>query len=314
MTDLAITSGHDLDVVRPGINSRTLTAAWLASYSSANTRAAYARDLAAWVEWLDGVGVDLLAARRPHVDAWARCLESDGLRPSTVARHLAALSSFYRYAEDVEVIDRNPARSARRPRTGEGHVELTPALDRAEVLRLISAAGRPWERALVLVLTMQGLRVSEALALDLDGVTEVRGHRTALVQGKGGRSDRVPLPPVVVDALLAVAADEGRSTGPVFVGADGQRMSRHSVGRALSRLGRAAGIPRTVGPHMLRATAITGALDGGATLRDVQDFARHADPRTTRRYDRGRGSLDRHSSYVLAAWLTDDTTDERTSA
>ena len=313
MTDLAIRPGAGVDLDRGDGLHLDLVRAWLLSLDSENTRAAYARDFAAWTAWLAAAGVDLFDARRPHVDVWARSMERDGLRPTTVARRLSSLSSFYRYAEDAEVIDRNPAKSVRRPKTGEAHVELTPALDRAEVLRLITSAVEPWERALVLVLTVQGLRVSEALALDLDAVTEVRGHRTAVVHGKGRTEHRVPLPPVVVDALDAVAASEGRTTGPVFM-RDGARMDRHYAARVLRRLGKAAGIPRLVGPHMLRATAITGALDAGATLRDVQDFARHADPRTTRRYDNGRGSLDRHSSYVLASWLDTDTTDERTSA
>ena len=172
--------------------------------------------------------------------------------------------------------------------------------------RLLAVAIDVRDRALLLVLSVQGLRITEALALNLDGLETVRGHHTVMVSGKGGREDRVPLPPVVVDAFDGLAAAEGRTTGPEFVGADGLRMGRHSAGRILAKLARAAGLGRTVRPHMLRATAITGALDAGASLRDVQDFARHADPRTTRRHVRGRGALDRHSSYVVAAWLGGD--------
>ena len=56
-------------------------------------------------------------------------------------------------------------------------------------------------------------------------------------------------------------------------------------------------------PHSLRHTAITLALDAGATIRDVQDFAGHRDPRTTRRYDHTRDSLDRSAAYTVAGWL-----------
>jgi site-specific recombinase XerD len=71
------------------------------------------------------------------------------------------------------------------------------------------------------------------------------------------------------------------------------------------RLARAAGIEAwaALSPHSLRHTAITLALDAGASLRDVQDFAGHRDPRTTRRYDRSRHSLDRNAAYTLAAYL-----------
>ncbi len=56
-------------------------------------------------------------------------------------------------------------------------------------------------------------------------------------------------------------------------------------------------------PHSLRHSFITAALDAGVPLRDVQEAASHADPRTTMRYDRGRGSLDRHAAYIMATFL-----------
>lgn len=284
---------------------RNLTAAWLLGYGSANTRAAYLRDLTAWTTWAEDHGVDPLAAGRPHLDAWARVLESEGLRPTTVARRLAAVSSFYRYAVSMGVLAGNPAADVRRPHTSEGYVDLTPALDRSEVSALLAAATAPRDRALVLLLAVQALRVSEALSLDIDRAEIVRGHTTYLVTGKGGRQDRIPVPPVVMEALSALAASEGRTSGPVFVGENGERLSRHGVARALTRLGKAAGISRSVRPHMLRATSITLALDAGVSLRDVQDLARHSDPRTTRRYDRNRGALDRHAAYTLAGVVSE---------
>jgi site-specific recombinase XerD len=69
------------------------------------------------------------------------------------------------------------------------------------------------------------------------------------------------------------------------------------------RLARKAGINKPVGPHTLRHPFITAALDAGVPLRDVQEAASHADPRTTMRYDRARVSLDRHATYVVAAFL-----------
>jgi len=65
----------------------------------------------------------------------------------------------------------------------------------------------------------------------------------------------------------------------------------------------APGSPTPVGPHTLRHAFITAALDAGVSLRDVQEAASHADPRTTMRYDRARGSLDRHATYIVAAHL-----------
>jgi integrase/recombinase XerD len=288
-----------------GPNVRDLSAAWLAEYGSANTRAAYGRDLAAWVTWAEENGLDPLAVHRPHIAAWSRVMEAQGLRPTTVARRLAALSSFFGYGVSLEVLPHNPARDVRRPPTGEAHVSLTQALSREEVSALLDAAETPKDRALLLLLAVQALRVSEALALDLDGTKVVRGHVTYVVRGKGGTETIVPLPPICVDALSELAAAEDRTSGPVFLGATGVRMTRYGVTRALARLSKRAGMSRTVTPHMLRATSITLALDAGASLRDVQDLARHSDPKTTRRYDRNRQALDRHASYAIAGYLAE---------
>jgi site-specific recombinase XerD len=92
--------------------------------------------------------------------------------------------------------------------------------------------------------------------------------------------------------------------GPIFCGADGQRLDRHGAARVVRRVARRAGIIKPVGPHTLRHAFITAAsFDAGVPLRDVQEAASHADPRTTMRYDRARGSLDRHATYIVAAYL-----------
>jgi site-specific recombinase XerD len=80
-------------------------------------------------------------------------------------------------------------------------------------------------------------------------------------------------------------------------------MDRHAADRTVKRLARKAGITKCISPHSLRHSFITAALDAGVPLRDVQEAASHADPRTTMRYDRGRDSLDRHATYVVATFI-----------
>jgi integrase/recombinase XerD len=80
-------------------------------------------------------------------------------------------------------------------------------------------------------------------------------------------------------------------------------MTRNNVAAAVATLATQAGITRRMTPHTLRHAAITAALNAGAHLRDVQDFARHADPKTTMRYDRNRHSLDRHATYAIAQYI-----------
>ncbi len=118
---------------------------------------------------------------------------------------------------------------------------------------------------------------------------------------KGGKVVTVPLAPRTARALdLAIGE---RTEGPVLLAKDGRRLDRHGAGRVVRRIARRAGIAKPVTPHTLRHAFITAALDAGVPLRDVQEAASHADPRTTMRYDRARGSLDRHATYIVAAYL-----------
>ena len=126
------------------------------------------------------------------------------------------------------------------------------------------------------------------------------------VVGKGSKVVLVPLPPAVGRAIdLAV---DGRLVGPILRSRRGSRMDRHAATRRLRRLAEASGMrmPR-LHPHMPRHTFVTTMLDAGVDLRDVQIAARHADPRTTMRYDRARKNLDRHPSYILAAFMASGT-------
>ncbi|WP_338051370.1 tyrosine-type recombinase/integrase [Pseudonocardia acidicola] len=109
----------------------------------------------------------------------------------------------------------------------------------------------------------------------------------------------------------AAASDTRGPAGAAATGRPGggspaaARLDQAALWRLVWRLARAAGVPSwaRLSPHSMRHTTITLALDAGAPLRDVQDFAGHRDPRTTRRYDRSRSSLDRHAAYTLTAYL-----------
>jgi integrase len=129
-----------------------------------------------------------------------------------------------------------------------------------------------------------------------------RGHRTLVITRKGGKVVTVPLAPRTARAIdLAIGE---RCEGPIFLASDGRRLDRHGAGRIVRRLARQAGISKSVGPHTLRHAFITAAqIDAGVPLRDVQEAASHADPRTTMRYDRARVSLDRHATYIVPAYV-----------
>jgi hypothetical protein len=135
---------------------------------------------------------------------------------------------------------------------------------------------------------------------------DLTAHRVLKVGGKGGKTVLVPLPPAVARAVERAAGD--RAGGPLLLNRNGARMDRHAASRRL-RLVAASSRMRMphLHPHMLRHTFVTTMLDAGVDLRDVQIAARHADPRTTMRYDRARNQLDRHPNYVLAAYMASGT-------
>ncbi len=160
--------------------------------------------------------------------------------------------------------------------------------------------------ALVAMLGLLGLRIFEACGADIADLGEEHGHRVLKVRGKGGKVVLTPLPPAVARAVERAVA--GREEGPILLNRRGVRMDRHAAPRRLRRLAIAANVrlPR-MHPHMLRHTFVTTMLDAGVDLRDVQIAARHADPRTTMRYDRARKNLDRHPNYILAAYMASGT-------
>jgi integrase len=168
-------------------------------------------------------------------------------------------------------------------------------------LLVAAGLGPPGEHALVSLLALNGLRVSEATGADIENLGVERGHRTLVITCKGGKVVTIPLAPRTARTIdLAVGE---RVDGPIFLAPDRQRLDRHGAARIVRRVAIRAGISKPVGPHTLRHAFITAALDAGVPLRDVQEAASHADPRTTMRYDRARGSLDRHVTYVVAAYL-----------
>jgi integrase/recombinase XerD len=282
------------------VGERTALAGFLAGYSGL-TRDAYALDLRQYVSWCQQHGLRPFQARRADIECFGRDMETWGRARATIARRLCTVAGFYRYAVEEELLDHSPAVHVRRPRLDyESHAI---GLDRNEVGALLVAAGlgpAP-EHALISLLAINGLRISEALGADIDALGLERGHRTLTIVRKGRKVVTIPLAPRTARAVdLAIGE---RLDGPIFLRRDGHRMDRHCASRIVRRVARRAGVDKPIGPHTLRHAFITAALDAGVPLRDVQEAASHADPRTTMRYDRARGSLDRHATYIVAAYL-----------
>ena len=190
----------------------------------------------------------------------------------------------------------------RRPKVSQESTRL--GLDRYGLGAFLVQAGLSGgnDHVLACLLALDALRVSEACSADLTDLAVANGHRVVRIVGKGNQPALIPLAPRTARAIDATVGE--RANGPLLARADGSRLDRHAAGRIVRRLARRAGIDKPISPHSLRHAAITAALDAGCSpRRDVQDFARHADPRQTRRYDRARGALDRNPIYIVATYL-----------
>lgn len=280
-------------------------AGYLARYRG-GTRETYRVSLKLLFDWCGGLGVDVLEGmRRPVLELFARYLEEErGNSPSTVAHHLSIIKGFYAFAEVDQYIEKSPATHLRMPRVYRDE-SRTLGLDRMELGALIQTAraSHVMDAALVTLMGMLGLRVSEACAVKIEDYQQIeRGHRVLRMVGKGGKPATIPLPVPVIRALDAAAGD--RTSGPLLLRRkSGEPMNRKAAALAVERLCKKAGITKKISPHSLRHSYVTACLDAGVPLRDVQVAARHSDPRITARYDRARHNHDRHANHTVAAFL-----------
>lgn len=269
---------------------------------SENTRHAYRQDLQQWLLWCHTEDLHPLGVRRVDVERWLRELR-DRYSVSTVARRLGTVRGWYGYLQDAGAVGVSPAARVKGPKVPNR--SPLPGLSLEQARSVLAAAAQDDRDAVVVGLLLQcGLRATEVGQVDADGLQDDRGHVTLTVPGKGGRVDRVPLPPRLAEQVTRYL--NGRTTGPLVLDprADDPhaRVDRHQVARLVARVCRSAGVP-PVTPHSLRHATVTLALQAGAPLHRVQDLARHADPATTRRYDRAQGTLDGHATYLLADHL-----------
>lgn len=292
------------------INDRVLhlaVAAHLARYKG-QSRAHTASDLNTYLAWCRDHGLSPLQASRAHIELFLRWMqEIRQLKPSTVSRRLSVLTGFYRTCVIDGVLEHSPAEYVRRPRvTPESPTLGLSHLQFEAMLTAARDSSNANDFALVAMLGLLGLRIFEATGADIEALSEVRGHRVLRVHGKGDKVALVPLSPAVSRAIDRAAGH--RESGPLLLNREGRHMNRHAATRRLRSLAKASGITiERMHPHMLRHTFVTTMLDAGVDLRDVQIAARHADPRTTMRYDRARTNLDRHPNYILAAYMASAT-------
>lgn len=280
-----------------------LVRAWSAGFRP-NTRRNYKFIIDDWFRFCDAGHLAFTDVRRSHVEMWGAELAETRLNlPSSVAHKLSAVCSFYAWLADEEFIEKNPAASVRRPRVADDVVR--PYLSQIELSKCLEASAatdrKGWHRdkALFCLLALNGLRISEALGVNVETIEDQDGHHTLRTMRKGQKVATIPLSVTTYAALMKCVGD--RTSGPLFRSETGQRMDRYAATRTLNRICRAAGVTKKITPHSLRRTFITLSLNAHVSLRDVQHSAGHSDPRVTARYDQARSSLDRNATFVLSA-------------
>lgn len=263
---------------------------------SANTLAAYRRDLRAYCGWLAGRETALDEVQEHHITGYVAHLRSMGRAESSVARALVAVRALHRFLAEEGHRSGDPAADVEVPRVPQG---LPKALTEEEVERLLAQVtgdepSSRRDRAILEVLYGTGARISELVGLSLGDLDLEAG--LVRVYGKGARERIVPLGRFARAALGAWLEAGGRErlvperwarrtdADAVFLNQRGGRLSRQGAWGIVRRYGLAAGLGDRLTPHVLRHSCATHMLDHGADIRAVQELLGHASISTTQVY------------------------------
>ncbi|MTV26824.1 site-specific tyrosine recombinase XerD [Nitriliruptoraceae bacterium ZYF776] len=260
-----------------------------------NTLDAYRRDLSVYADYLADIDVaDPRAVATEDLEAfvgWLRARRTRTDRPyaaASIARIVVAVRGFHRFLAREGLTDGDVAAPVGTPRAARS---LPKALSVADVERLLAApAGEGAlarrDRALLELLYGAGVRISEAIDLDVDDLDPV--DRLARVRGKGDKERVVPYGEVAAQALDAWLVGGRPTLSPrapaLFVNARGGRLTRQGAWKVVTGHATRVGLGDTVSPHTLRHSFATHLLDGGADVRAVQELLGHASVTTTQIY------------------------------
>lgn len=290
---------------------------WLAGQLSAQTRAAYKKDVDHFVRTMDiRSTVDLRQVGRAAVIAWLNRMREDGVAPRTLRRRLSALSSLFAHLVEHHVVNENPVRDIKRPRVNRRQ-GTTRAFSAKEARRILDAPDGTTvsglrDRAILSVGLQAGPRRSEIAGLKVKDYHTNAGYKSLHFIRKGGEDLSLSINPQTTQRIEDYLTAAGHSLdfeGPLFRPVRGNQIRSDSrrplhpgaIDRILHKYARGLGIGPGYSAHSMRATFITTALNNGASLEDVQRDVGHADPSTTKLYDR-RGHNPEKSAAFFATY------------
>ncbi|MBI5365864.1 MAG: tyrosine recombinase XerC [Planctomycetes bacterium] len=263
---------------------------WGKNFSPETVRA-YSADLRHFAEamWPKATPPDVTVIDAVIIRRYLALLKSEGFEKSTIARKMACLRSFFKFAQRRGLIAANPAKMVRTPKLER---RLPDFLEEKEVETLLSlpdlnsVAGRR-DHAILEVLYSTGIRISELCGLTMKDADLMGG--TLHVHGKGSKERLAPLGRLAVQSLREYLASRSTQTesdagAPVFLNKSGKRLGVRGIRRIVEKYAREAGLKKTISPHTFRHTFATHLLDRGADLRSVQELLGHENISTTQIY------------------------------
>lgn len=262
--------------------------------ASANTRAAYQRDLADAAAFLASRKAVLGEAKTEDLSAYLTALDRRGLKVRSAARRLSALRQFYKFLLAEKERADDPTAALDGPKLDRPLPKLLDEAEMAALIEVCAALDGPNGarlKALVELSYASGLRVSELVGLPLSAA--LRDQPVLIVRGKGSKERMVPLNAPARAALNAYLQHresflpKAKKTSTYLFPSRGKEghLTRQRYGQMLKELGMKAGIaPERISPHVLRHAFATHLLDHGADLRSLQKMLGHADIATTQIY------------------------------
>lgn len=297
--------GNRVDAIMVALSntSANLIPAYLQRFDREQTRRAYRNDLHRFF----GTGVvnrDLASqVTFLHVNEHIRQLEDAGSKATSIKRRIAALRGFFDWLEALELISRNPTkkellRKVRSVRSKDRALLVLSARQAEILLAATEEAGPAAIRDYALLLTLLHcvLRRSEAAAMDVAHIRPI-GHYWIidLPNTKGGADQYVKLPAVVAEAIEHHRQHYGIASGPLWRSMSNnnknKRLSATAIYNIVRRTAERAELSEKIGAHTLRHTGCTLAIEGGASLQQVQTHARHKNIETTLVYVHQRDKL-----------------------
>jgi integrase len=277
---------------------------YLLRFDRPNTRRAYTQDLAAFFG-TETIPLELArAVSFADVNAFIERLERDGASTATIRRRVAALRGFFSWLVALGALSLNPAdRQLVRRIASERSADRTlTVLTREQARRLVESVDleKPTgyrDQTLILTLLHCVLRRSEAAGMNFEHIRELAGHTVLdLPRAKGGANQIVKIPPHVRALIQNMKQVYGIVGGPIWRSmsrnqSSGNRLSSTSIYMIVNRAASACGIQGQIGAHTLRHTGCTLAIEGGASIQQVQSHARHKSIETTMMYVHQRDRL-----------------------